>query len=113
MWAIFIYMVCTFEFKTTSFGRITILGIGTDKIAHFILFSILAFALIWGFNKSKSFNWQIVVAFIISSVYGIAIEICQQYFTATRQADILDILADSIGAICGIALFLIIKKLNK
>jgi len=40
--------------------------------------------------------------------YGIAMEICQKLFTTTRTADVLDLLANTAGALVGL---LIITKI--
>lgn len=72
-----------------------------DKIFHF--FSFLVLALLWyvtlvyqfKLNKTKS----IINAFLISVSFGIIIEILQGSFTVSRQSDIKDVFADTLGAL--------------
>lgn len=112
LWAIFIYIICTLDFKSSN-NHSTIIGIRLDKIAHFGLFLILSFTLCWGRAQQIKISKRFVIlVFILSTVYGLMIEICQHYFTTTRQADIFDWIADSIGAICGIVLYLFVLKLK-
>lgn len=42
--------------------------------------------------------------------YGILMEICQELFTKTRTADVLDVLANSLGAALGL---IVVSMLNK
>jgi len=84
-----------------------------DKILHFLAYGLLAILLYIpirvNFNKYyKSLTLLLVV------LYGITDEI-HQYFTPTRQFDLLDWLADMIGGIVGIIfielIILVYKKL--
>ena len=51
-------------------------------------------------------------SFVFSFVFGIAIEMLQQSITTTRHADILDVVANSIGAILAVFTVLICNKFN-
>ena len=75
-----------------------------DKFVHFTFY--LMFVILWSlFFKESKYNYKILFAAI---GYGIAMEICQKLFTTTRTADVLDVLANSTGAIVGL---LIITKI--
>lgn len=63
-----------------------------DKLAHFIIFTVLS-ALLW-----KGFKLKLISAFLLLSSYGAAIELAQHYFTR-RNGDWLDFLADILGVI--------------
>jgi len=55
---------------------------------------------------------MIVLSILSSSLYGLSDEI-HQYFVAYRDADIMDILADMAGSICGVYIFkLFLPKLS-
>ena len=87
--------------------------ISIDKIGHFIIHALLS--LIWlcyfFIKKRESFSLKLIVAIVIACItYGIVIEIYQQMFIASRQADLFDVLANSIGTIVGMMLFLNVKK---
>jgi VanZ family protein len=76
---------------------------GKDKLVHFIFYFFFVFF------------WQIVVKdsnqnlkiLIIAIVYGMIIEVFQEVFTTTRSADILDLLANSLGAVTA---YILMKK---
>lgn len=64
---------------------------GWDKTDHWSAFFTLAFLVHHSFPK-KSLWW----VFITLVLYGIGIEVAQS-FTPTRDADAMDVVADSIG----------------
>lgn len=75
-----------------------------DKLFHAVFHCI--FTSIWFLSfKIKNID-NLKKAFFFSIFYGILIEILQQLLTSTRKSDLLDILANIVGAIVG---FLIIK----
>ena len=84
-----------------------------DKIFHSLTYVILAFlwfySLVFHFKTSKIKS--IIYASIISIFFGIIIEILQGTLTKTRQADFLDILANSLGVLL-VALLLLLKNRN-
>jgi VanZ family protein len=87
--------------------------ISIDKMGHFIIHVLLS--LIWltyFFVRKKrvlSFKYVILII-IICLTYGIVIEVSQQVLYADRKADLYDILANSIGTLTGMLLFLNVKK---
>jgi VanZ family protein len=87
--------------------------ISIDKMGHFIIHVLLS--LIWltyFFVRAKrvlSFKYVILII-IICLTYGIVIEVSQQVLYADRKADLYDILANSIGTLTGMLLFLNVKK---
>lgn len=66
-------------------------GFGWDKLNHWAAFFILTF--LAGHAYPQQQFWKIASMLLL---YGIGIEVAQ-YFTRYRSADILDVLADSIG----------------
>jgi VanZ family protein len=106
LWAFLIYILCVSDSEQIKLNAY-LLGIPLDKIAHFGIFLIFAFLLIWGiFVKIRIFKFKSAsLALLIAIVYGILIEILQHFFTIHRQADIFDVLADTIGAISGVIMF--------
>ncbi|MFD2822215.1 VanZ family protein [Lacinutrix iliipiscaria] len=84
----------------------------TDKIFHFIAYSALAWfwfkALYYKFNKT--FNASLLIAAIISIIFGIIIEVLQGTLTSTRVAENNDILANTLGVCLTIAILFLFKK---
>ena len=76
--------------------------LNADKIAHLGVYFILCAALIYGFLRADScanINKSIVVAILISVLFGGMLEILQQHLFVGRFGDILDFAANSTGAI--------------
>lgn len=72
-----------------------------DKIGHLAVYGLLTYLLIWGFRKgSPNFSTKhILIAGIIASLFGVAMEFAQAYLSVGRKFDYYDMLANSIGAI--------------
>jgi hypothetical protein len=71
-----------------------------DKLVHLVAYGILAslvYLALQEMNVGKRYLW--ILAFMISFLYGGLNEI-HQYFVPWRQADILDAMANGIGAFC-------------
>lgn len=76
-----------------------------DKIGHFGVYVILSMLMFYGWRKQKTFPSLQVQMFLkillLTSVYGFAVEVMQELFTADRHFDMLDALANSTGAVAG------------
>ena len=77
----------------------------TRKIAHFLEYSVLGFVMFFavGVLKLKREGSGLLVALCICVLYAASDEV-HQLFVAGRSFESLDILLDSFGALCGIAL---------
>lgn len=103
LWTLFIAFLCL-----ESFQKLPSMGIkSADKYVHFTFHFV--FVILWSlyFIKkqpdNKSAVKKIVLrVFLASVIYGILIEIAQGLFTATRSADIYDVLANSTGSMFGV-----------
>lgn len=67
---------------------------GWDKLDHWMAFFVLA-ALVDRVFGARLF-WRRTALLLVA--YGIGIEVAQ-YFTPDRQADLLDVVADSVGIV--------------
>lgn len=86
---------------------------GADKVAHIVLFGVLAWLLVRPFLHSLSAapKWWIIAGVV--SIYGLAMELVQLYFIPQRDFDWWDVAADSMGAFSAVGLLLIaIAKRN-
>jgi len=80
-----------------------------DKYVHFTLhfvFSILWFQYLRNKNSNTNKPLQGILAKVLlaSFIYGVLIEIAQSLFTTTRQGDVLDVMANTSGAIVAIGI---------
>ena len=85
-----------------------------DKVVH--AFFHFVFVTLWFLFFNKKLNSAnslkpLAVSCVFSFVFGIIIEILQ-YYTATRSADIFDVLANTIGALLA-TLFIVLANDSK
>ncbi len=109
LWTIFVAYMCLANFK--SLPKI---GISyPDKYVH-VTFHFV-FTILWSFYlqvKNTNRMSSLVKVVIASVIYGGIIEIAQGLFTTTRQADIVDVLANTIGAILAVVMMLATAKFS-
>ncbi len=86
--------------------------ISFDSFAHAFMFCVLCFLMIVGLSKQftypKLHRYAIRASLLISTLFGISIELMQHLFIYGRQGDIIDVLANTIGCLLGIVLFKLI-----
>jgi VanZ family protein len=110
-WTVLIAILCLVKFGSLPTVRVT----GADKYVHFTLHFV--FTLLWGYYvriKHKTTQLKPVVkVYILSILYGILIEISQETLTATRHADIFDVMANTTGATTALFFFVLLAKIQK
>jgi VanZ family protein len=88
--------------------------ISFDKLAHIFFYTLLSVQLIVAFKKQSAscalrYN-AISYAVLISIVYGIITEMLQYYMFAGRSADVVDVIANSLGSVLGAGTFYVLYK---
>ncbi len=109
LWALFILFVCGIPGEQVpdppSFFEFFYL----DKLAHAILFLILALLLGIGFKRQYSIplfrSSTKVSIFLISTLYGLLIEALQYAVFTDRYFENGDLLANAVGALLGTVAF--------
>jgi len=85
-----------------------------DKIVHMGLFGSLALSLFSHFEMLTNARYKTsrakAIALIFCILYGIGMEYYQKYFVPNRGFEVLDMLADAIGALCALPLFELFMK---
>lgn len=78
-----------------------------DKIGHFVFYGILAYLIAFGFCKKNQVILKntLLKSLIISSIYGISMELMQYSFFPNRYFEVLDIIANISGSLLGILFF--------
>jgi len=103
-WMMCITFLSLFSFSDNSLPSIKIPNI--DKAVHFTFYFvafILGSLFVREITKGNvSLKITIVRVFLFMLVYGIIIEVLQMSFTQNRHGDVLDVLANSLGAFIGI-----------
>jgi VanZ family protein len=86
---------------------------GSDKTIHIIEYGIYGFLLTYGvFNIAKDFKIPVLQVLILGIITGFVDEV-HQYFVPGRSCDVFDLLADSIGLVSGLFIFLLLHAVRK
>jgi VanZ family protein len=110
-WLVFITFFSLFPFTgEMSAPRLNIPHI--DKIVHFSFYFIFVVLGVKAVREILKVNLElkkVLLYFVIFACsYGIIIELLQYGFTENRQGDVLDVLANSMGALAGM---FVVKRL--
>ena len=84
-----------------------------DKLIHlaaYALLGILFFRAYMAQSFKDNIKLVMILSIVSSSLYGVSDEI-HQYYVVSRSAELMDVLADIIGSLCGVFVYqLIIEK---
>ncbi|RZB32322.1 MAG: hypothetical protein SRB2_04327 [Desulfobacteraceae bacterium Eth-SRB2] len=78
-----------------------------DKVLHFVGYALLGALFLRAFKTSRIKNnvkLMLILSVLLSSLYGISDEI-HQYLIPYRDADLMDVLADTLGGIMGVYIY--------
>lgn len=112
-WTFVIAVLCL-----VSFSEVPKVGLqDADKYVHFTFHFVFMWLWFLYFKSRKNELGKtktIFLVFLLSFLYGISVEIMQGLFTATRKADLFDVLANTSGALtAGIAIVIYQKYIAK
>ncbi|NSL89088.1 VanZ family protein [Chitinophaga solisilvae] len=112
IWVILIFILCTLPGKdvpTTSFLQ----KIHFDKIVHFGLFGGIVLLMSLGVYWQRKYisGLTLFMFVLMAACYGLAIEYIQKYWAIDRSFDMMDVLADTLGAIAGVIAFKVAVRL--
>ena len=113
LWALLILILCAIPGNDLS--RLKFLDwMKPDKIVHLFLFGVLSVLLFKSFKREIDFtllqSYPVISAVVISSMYGIVIELLQEFVFVYRSGEGYDVLADAAGAITGLWLYHVYLK---
>lgn len=80
-----------------------------DKLVHFTFYFV--FVYLWGRSYPVQTKQKLLLVFGIAIFYGISIEFIQNTCTASRTADVWDVVANSLGAY--FSFYLLNKNIQK
>ena len=77
-----------------------------DKMLHFVAYGAMGILFYRAYQTLQIRNqrqWLVFLSIVSASLYGISDEI-HQYFVPARHASFSDVIADILGAVCGVYL---------
>ena len=84
-----------------------------DKVVHMGLFGSLALSLFIHFEQLSNISFRSTrakaLSLILCILFGIGMEYYQKYFVPSRGFDVIDMLADAIGALLALPFFNLLK----
>jgi len=102
-WLVFVTFssLSSFEGVNTSFFNIPFF----DKIVHFGFYFVMVVSGMLALKEQCQNNFKLfkslVVMLVFAITYGIIIEILQASITVSRQGDVFDVMANTLGALLG------------
>lgn len=97
---VFIYAALIFFLSSLSSPSKVPLPQMGDKVIHFIEYAFFGFLLFRAFGSGVTPVRSLIFSFFLASLYGVGDEL-HQYFVPTRDADPMDVVADSTGGLIG------------
>lgn len=82
--------------------------LSVDKLVHMLMFGVLSYLLARGFRDRAGNTWSmgrvLCIAGLMSFAYGALMELLQDIPGLGRNGDIVDLTANTIGAVVGVHL---------
>jgi VanZ family protein len=82
-----------------------------DKVAHFGAYGLFALLLSAVFSERR-IRWAILLAVFVAALYGGAMEILQGISGTGRSSDLVDMVANLLGAVVGGLTFLLYQLIK-
>lgn len=113
VWGVFVTYACLVS--ASSVPKVAWLDIpNKDKIVHFIFYFVFTLLLYKDYKvKAGSVKKAFIYAFATAVSYGVIIEICQKLFTDGRNADAMDVIANTSGSAFAILMLWLRQKRKK
>jgi len=109
IWTFVIAVLCL-----VSFSDVPKVGLqDADKYVHFTFHFVFMWLWFLYFKSRRNELGNaktLFLAFLLSFLYGISVEIMQGLFTATRKADLFDVLANTTGALTAVIAIVVYQK---
>lgn len=101
-WLPVLFVACIIFYLSTIPTNGPQLFKNSDKVYHFIAYSVFAFFMMGGFSHSLKKRHAVLIelSVVIVALYGIFLEIYQS-FLPTREMSSLDVVANTLGALFG------------
>jgi VanZ family protein len=108
IWAAFVFVVHVAPVDTERVSRFDFPF--ADKWIHGVLFFLLAAISLLARDSKREIRRSILLIALGCAVYGACLELVQYSFTDERSCDLLDWLADFLGALTGVGAAALLEK---
>lgn len=113
--ALIIAVLCTLAILVGSLASINTLVSNlpvklSDKSLHAMAYFVLAFCWFYAIYKSSRVRISTFVVALLTIAFGMVVEGLQGSFTSYREADVFDMLANSIGVFLAYLVFKLVLK---
>jgi VanZ family protein len=116
-WSALLWTGIVFTLSLVQSNSLPVVNIvNLDKYIHAFfhyVFTGLWFLFLISHSRNKRFFVPLMIAFTLSVIFGIAIEVLQGLYTTTRREDILDVAANVSGATLAIFTIVIYYKTRR
>ena len=108
VWSILIFVLCTMPSYDLPKCRIPYM----DKITHFVFFCVqsVLLSLLFRYRTKRSYMDIIILSTFSAFLYGGIIEVLQNEFF-NRTGDLFDLIADTLGGLCGAVIYPVFFRL--
>ena len=86
---------------------------GEDKGIHFCMYLGLGFMACWSLEMSRKGTASYVLLLFGVFLWGVVMEILQQLMSNGRSLEILDMVANLVGAIAGLFMYLYLMRMSR
>lgn len=108
------YSIALLVLSLVSINQVASLPNDSDKIMHILAHVILTG--LWFLTLNRYYGKSVIqsktLAFIVSILFGILIEVLQHTTTLNREADIKDVIANILGALIAVLVINLIIKMK-
>jgi VanZ family protein len=112
LWTCFITVCCLVSIR--NFESVPVQEVNIDKYVHaafYFIFTVLWHQFFKLGNPQKNRSYRLRV-FLMAVLFGIFMELCQQFFTTDRSADVSDALANTTGSAIAILLLWLLERIK-
>ena len=85
---------------------------GADKVVHICMYLGLVVLACWSMHAEVKRKWYFAIIFFAIG-WGVMMEVFQYLMLLGRSFELYDILANSLGALIGVSIYMILAKMNK
>jgi VanZ family protein len=115
IWTGIVFTLCLVQSESLPIVNIENLDKFVHAFFHFV-FTSLWFLFLISHTTDKKIFMPLMIAFMLSVFFGVAIEVLQGLYTTTRKEDALDVAANISGAtlaVFSIVMYYKIRRLDK